>query len=129
MNRMERRSLTNGMHAIPNADPVAVRQFVKQEQLPPDSADGIAPLTPEFCESSPRVKANEDETYSQSRRKGTTLAPVALIPVTVRLHPEIAVGLKRASLERQLAGEEVYTQQELVEQALGRWLKSQGYIA
>ena len=56
------------------------------------------------------------------------LLPVGLIPVTVRLRPQIAGGLKRASLERQLQGEEVYTQQDLVEQVLEPWLRSQGYL-
>ena len=65
---------------------------------------------------------------ARSRRKSPGIAPVGLIPVTVRLRPELAGALKRASLERQLAGEEAYTQQELVEQALEPWLKSLGYI-
>lgn len=40
----------------------------------------------------------------------TAINPVATVPVTVRLKPEIAGALKRASLERQLAGEELFTQ-------------------
>jgi len=48
--------------------------------------------------------------------------------VTVRLRPELAVALKRASLERQLAGEELFTQQEIVEQALEPWLREEGYL-
>ena len=42
---------------------------------------------------------------------------MGLIPVTIGLRPEIAGALKRASLERQLAGEELFTQQDIVEQA------------
>jgi hypothetical protein len=52
----------------------------------------------------------------------------ALLGVTVRLKPEIAAALKRASLERQLAGEEIYTQQDLVELALEPWLKAEGHL-
>jgi hypothetical protein len=48
--------------------------------------------------------------------------------VTVRLRPEIAGALKRASLERQLAGEAPFTQQDLVEQALEPWLRTEGYL-
>jgi hypothetical protein len=40
--------------------------------------------------------------------------PVGLIPVTVRLLPEIAGALKRASLERQLLGEETFSQQDFI---------------
>lgn len=62
------------------------------------------------------------------RTKSTGVAPVGLIPVTVRLRPELAGALKRASLERQLQGDELFTQQELVEQALEPWLRSEGYL-
>jgi hypothetical protein len=62
------------------------------------------------------------------RTKAAGVHPVGLIPVTVRLRPEIAGALKRASLERQLAGEELFTQQEIVEQALEPWLRAEGYL-
>jgi len=53
---------------------------------------------------------------------------VGMIAITVRLRPEIANGLKRASLERQLAGETLFTQQDMVESALEPWLKQQGFL-
>jgi hypothetical protein len=62
------------------------------------------------------------------RPRPSKVSPVGLIPVTVRLRPEIAGALKRASLERQLAGEELYTQQDIVEQALEPWLRDKGYL-
>ena len=40
----------------------------------------------------------------------------------VRLRPEIAGALKRASLERQLAAGEFFSQQEIVERAITAWL-------
>ena len=46
----------------------------------------------------------------------------------MRLKPEIAGALKRASLERQLAGEELFTQQDIVENLLEPWLHDQGYL-
>ena len=107
---MERRSLSTAVQGIPNADPAAVRQFVTQERTPP-------PLE----KSSSQVAVR--------RPASTSLTPVGLIPVTVRLRPALAGALKRASLERQLAGEAVFTQQELVEQALEPWLRSLGYLA
>jgi hypothetical protein len=57
-----------------------------------------------------------------------SITPVAPVPVTVRLRPEVAGGLKRASLERQLSGEEMFTQQDLVETLLEPWLREQGYL-
>lgn len=70
------------------------------------------------------------ESFTRSPKiKPTRLQPVGLIPVTIRLRPEIAGALKRASLVRQLNGEEVFTQQELVESALEPWLLDEGYIS
>ncbi len=107
---MERRPLATAMQGIPNADPAAVRQFVTQERTPPT--------------------LNMSPTQAGGRQASSTvLTPVGLIPVTVRLRPALAGALKRASLERQLAGEEVFTQQELVEQALEPWLRSLGYLS
>ncbi len=79
--------------------------------------------------SSPRLSGSTPAiTIKRPQQKSTSIAPIGLIPVTVRLRPELAGALKRASLERQLAGEESYTQQELVEQALEPWLTSRGYL-
>lgn len=107
---MERRLLSTAVQGVPNADPVAVRQFVTQERTPP----GLGVST-----------ASVGMPHASSK----SLTPVGLIPVTVRLRPALAGALKRASLERQLAGEEVFTQQELVEQALEPWLRSLGYFS
>jgi len=52
---------------------------------------------------------------------------VGLIPITVRLRQKIAGALKRASLERQLAGSEFFSQQEIVERALAAWLRENGH--
>lgn len=128
MNRNERRSLTTGMQAVPNADPVAVRQFVKQDVPPADPIARDTPIAASLRAPRPRANVIERDSNNQTGRKIVGLAPVALIPVTVRLRPAIAIGLKRASLELQLAGEEIYTQQELVEQALEPWLQSLGYL-
>ncbi|MDX1926257.1 MAG: hypothetical protein SFV81_07060 [Pirellulaceae bacterium] len=57
------------------------------------------------------------------------LQPVGLIPVTVRLRPDVAGALKRASLERELSGEAIFTQQDIVEQVLEPWLRSEGFLS
>lgn len=103
----ERRSLSNAIKSVPNADPVAVRAFVTQEiKLAPESSEGTKPPT-----------------------VGSALfQPIGLIPITVRLRPEIAGALKRASLERQLADAEFFSQQEIVERALAAWLRENGCL-
>ena len=61
-------------------------------------------------------------------QSASVVHPIGLIPVTVRLRPEIAGGLKRASLERQLARAEYFSQQEIVERCLRIWLEQNGYL-
>ena len=123
---MERRSLTAAVTAIPNADPQAVRDFIVQEpRTAPAEASRQRPTqTPgSFAQTPASVSLAR-----QRRSKSAGVTPVGLIPVTVRLRPELAGALKRASLERQLQGDELFTQQELVERALEPWLRSEGYL-
>lgn len=77
----------------------------------------------------PRPSASEPIRKPAKKSKTHGVTPVGLIPVTVRLRPEVAGGLKRASLERQLAGEEPFTQQDLIEQLLEPWLRETGFLA
>ena len=50
------------------------------------------------------------------------------IPVTTRCRPEVASALKRASLQRQLAGVEPYYVQDIMEAALENWLRDHEYV-
>lgn len=50
------------------------------------------------------------------------------LPITSRIRADMAVALKRASLERQLAGDYPYELQEILEEALEPWLKNHGYL-
>jgi hypothetical protein len=51
-----------------------------------------------------------------------------LVPLTTRMRRDYAQALKRASLERQLAGEMPNTMQDILEQALEPWLKDRGFL-
>lgn len=101
----ERRTLTTAIKPVPNADPTAVRAFVTQEQ---------------------KATTSDESPTAGSQKLPNSFQPVGLIPITVRLRPEIAGALKRASLERQLAGAEFFSQQEIVERALAAWLHENG---
>jgi hypothetical protein len=53
---------------------------------------------------------------------------VARVPISTRIRADFATALKRASLERQLNGVEPNTLQDILEQAIEPWLKSNGYL-
>ena len=127
----ERRPLASAVNQFGGADPDQVRAFITQETKPAASIVKPSTVEEEREESkndfhaTPRKPATSAP-QKTPKRKPTRLQPVGLIPVTIRLRPEISGALKRASLERQLSGEETFTQQDIVEGALEPWLESEG---
>lgn len=129
----ERRPLVSAVNQFAGADPEQVRAFITQETKPvtPPATPAVEEENRESKKefhATPRKPAVASTQQKAPKRKPTRLQPVGLIPVTIRLRPEIAGALKRASLERQLNGEETFTQQEIVEGALEPWLEAEGYI-
>ena len=55
-------------------------------------------------------------------------SPHSRVPISTRIRSEYADALKRASLERQLNKVEPNTLQDILEQAIEPWLRSNGYI-
>ena len=96
----ERRSLIEGMKATPAAlDPIIEKTFVREGKIPSE------PPT-----SAPQPKSN--------RR----------IPLSTKIREDIFDALKRASLQRQLSGQEPHTIIDIVELAVEPWLKANGYL-
>lgn len=129
----ERRTLTAAVNTpIAGVDAEIVRSFVTQRPVTVKSnaapASVVENQSTSVQKSNPNIQ-KQDTTERSIPRPPARFQRVGLIPVTVRLRPEIAGALKRASLERELDGEQVFTQQELVEQVLEPWLFSQGYLA
>jgi hypothetical protein len=58
----------------------------------------------------------------------TAASPFARSPISTRIRAEYAEALKRASLERQLNKVEPNTLQDILEEAIEPWLRSNGYI-
>lgn len=52
----------------------------------------------------------------------------ARLPISTRIRSDLASALKRASLERQLSKTEPNTLQDILEEAIEPWLKSNGYL-
>ena len=98
----ERRPLVEGLKpAVPSLDPNLEKQFVYGER---PKGEGAA-----LGEKAP--------------------SPVtSRAPLTTRIRADFAAALKRASLERQLAGTTPNTLQEILEEALEPWLRANGYV-
>jgi hypothetical protein len=54
---------------------------------------------------------------------------VSRVGLTTRIRSDFAAALKRASLERQLNGVSPHTLQDILEEALQPWLRSNGYLS
>jgi hypothetical protein len=61
--------------------------------------------------------------------KGKAAGMAGRAPLTTRIRPDFANALKRASLQRQLDGQEPNTLQDILEEALEPWLRKHGYLA
>ena len=100
-----RRSLTEGLQQTPTLDPQVEEAFVFKR--PPPEARDEPPVPPVHP------------------AKGRVLSRA---PLSTRIRADMAAALKRASLERQLAGIEPHTLQDILEEAIEPWLQSHGYL-
>jgi hypothetical protein len=74
--------------------------------------------------------AIERDFVHQGKPQPTPQTPVIdRVPLSTRMRGDFAKALKKASLERQLKGVEPNTLQDILEEAVEPWLKSNGYIA
>ena len=110
------------LRAVPDASPAAA-----VEPSRPVAVQSVDEEVGEGTASAATAKPPAKPTM-QKRTEPPRLLATLLVPVTVRLRPEIASALKRASLERQLNGVETFTQQDIVEEALLPWLRAEGLI-
>ena len=102
-------------------DPATVDEFLNQGSRIPPSAAKVGMLKGTSPEVLPAPEA------SQPQSDAAVIAP-GLIPIHVRVRPEIAGALKTAALQRELRGIEPHTKREIVEGALEPWLKKNGYL-
>ncbi len=100
----DRRSLTEGLKATPTVDMAVAREFINAGK-----GDTEAHPPPRPAVDSTAVVVNR-------------------APISTRIRADYATALKRASLERQLQGVEPNTLQDILEQAIEPWLRSNGYL-
>jgi hypothetical protein len=108
----DRRSLVEGLKTA-TIDPMVEKEFVfngKPKTQPPTHVEP-APAPKEFAEG-----------------KGPPANQIVRSPLTTRIRADFATALKRASLQRQLGGQTPNTLQDILEEALEPWLRSQGYL-
>ena len=104
-----RRSLVEGVKESSKLTDEA-EEFIYGKKKPSGSTSS--------AESAPRTAAAASPILPQMTGR---------IPVTTRCRPEVASATKRVSLQRQLAGIEPYTVQDIMEQALEQWLDLNKY--
>lgn len=102
---VDRRPLTEGLKTAPAAVPNArEREFVFG-------------------------KSTSAEPAPVNTAPANTSSSIPSTPISTRMRTDFAIALKRASLDRQLKGQEPNTIREILEQAIEPWLKSNGYIS
>jgi hypothetical protein len=114
-----RRSLIEGLKVKPKADRRKEEKFVFGAENRQDKPKA----TPRKAE-----RTDEGEGPPPSPSASTLPAFAGRMPLTTRIRPDFAAALKRASLERQLAGKLPNTVQDILEHALEPWLKDNGYL-
>lgn len=105
----ERRQLREGINpTAPPVDPEVARRFIHGDEIPSGGEGESLPVAP---------KQSPSATQNLSR-----------VPISTRIRGDFAAALKRCSLERQLKGIEPNTLQDILEEAIEPWLKSNGYM-
>ena len=74
--------------------------------------------------SSPR----SSRTKTGRERDEESMHGPALVALSVRIPANLSVALLRASTERRIQGLKPFRQQEMVAEALGQWLKKNGFL-
>jgi hypothetical protein len=107
----ERRSLVDAVKPA-SVDPSLEKNFVYGSKQKPEQPDHAPPPA-----AVPERKGAQNG-HDPDR-----------VPLTTRVRRDYAAALKRASLERQLAGQKPNTLQDILEEAVGPWLRSNGYLS
>lgn len=106
----DRKSLVDGLKTANTVDPSREKAFVYADS--PKATPIVA-------------SPSSTETQDGTRQTG---ASAGRVPLTTRIRGDYAAALKRASLERQLSGTKPNTLQDILEEALQPWLRTNGYL-
>lgn len=130
MDEKQTRSLSSALAITPD-----VTSFIEGNQR---SMLGRAKEIEEESDSDTKAAVKNWGKTTTSRRESKKKAELATkendsflearVPFTTRFRLHIAEALRRASLQRKLNGVRPWSQQEIVESAVERWLKSESSI-
>lgn len=121
----ERRSLVGGLKETPAVQELEA-EFVYGSSK--RSGRNAAPSTPEEIPAEPQAEVVTEVAKEATPNPKILPQMTGRVPMTTRCRPEVASALKRASLQRQLAGAEPFYVQDIMEEALERWLSEKGYL-
>src|SRR4051812_29633970 len=105
----ERRSLVEAVKPKPDTNRAVEEEFIYGEKTKPVGDQPNPTPKTEAAAAKPTPAASRE-------------------PLTTRIRADLAQALKRSSLQRQLQGIEPNTVQDILEEALEPWLKSNGYL-
>ena len=122
----KRRPLVAGLKNSSKTDPRKESEFVYgTKDRTPKTKQRTAPAAPE---KAPTPAPPSPELPQEAIPDANAVRPTGRASITTRLKADVAAALKRASLERQLAGLTPHTVQDILEEAVEPWLKSHGYL-
>jgi hypothetical protein len=107
----ERRRLIAGLKQAEGVDPEAAKRFIYGDKAATEK--GTKP-------------ADAPAAADSNAPKGPK--PISRVPFTTRVREDFSTALKRASLERQLSGQVPNTLQDILEEMMEPWLRTNGYI-
>ena len=93
------------------------------------SALSLTPEKREFIRSGgEKAKPNLATEARNQTASEQNLGPQPLVPLTTRIRQQTSQSLRRAYLQQKLSGQLPDTQQEIIEEAIRRWLSDHGYL-
>jgi hypothetical protein len=133
---VSRRSLIAGLNPDENIDPDEAENFIagrdpRQRTISSGAVAASSPIVeprPPAAEQPPSPQPLASSSTSVAAVAPSPLAGVGRVPIGARVRTDLAVALKRASLERQLTGREPFAIQDILEDAITMWLLKNGHL-
>ena len=90
--------------------------------------EGLKPLQPPADPHQENAFVYGEEATEEKAARQSASLNLPRVPLSTRIRGDFAAALKRCSLERQLQKIEPNTLQDILEQAIEPWLKTNGYL-